>query len=105
MTVVKINAITVPPDGMDEFEHRFANRAGLVSSSPGFEGYELWRPNDGRDVCLVVTHWRSEDDFHAWVDSPAFAEGHAKHRERGPVGTASELWSFDLIGREAAANA
>ena len=41
MTVVKINAITVPPDGMDEFEHRFANRAGLVSSSPGFEGYEL----------------------------------------------------------------
>lgn len=105
MTVVKINAITVPPDGMDEFEDRFANRAGLVSSSPGFEGYELWRPNDGREVCLVVTHWRSEEDFQAWVGSPAFTEGHAKHRERGPVGTASELWSFDLIGREAGAKA
>ncbi len=102
MTVVKINAITVPADRMADFEDRFASRAGLVSGAPGFEGYELWRPNDGRDVCLVVTHWAGEADFQAWVDSDAFTAGHAQHRERGPVGTASELWSFDVIGREAA---
>ncbi len=30
MSVVRINAITVPPERMEEFEKRFANRAGEV---------------------------------------------------------------------------
>ena len=29
-----------------------------------------------------------------------FAAGHSQHRERGPVGTASEVWSFDVLERE-----
>jgi hypothetical protein len=31
-----------------------------------------------------------------------FAAGHAQHRERGPVGTASELWSFDVLEHKSA---
>lgn len=100
MSVVKINAITVPRERLDEFERRFATRAGRVSGASGFEGFELLRPNDGRDVCLVVTRWRSEADFEAWVAGPDFAAGHAQHRADGPVGTASELWSFDVLERE-----
>lgn len=100
MSVVKINAITVPRDRLDEFERRFATRAGRVSGAAGFEGFELLRPNDGRDVCLVLTRWRSEADFEAWVAGPDFAAGHAQHRADGPVGTASELWSFDVLERE-----
>ena len=65
-----------------------------------FEGFELLRPNDDREVCLVLTRWRSEEDFQAWATSPAFAAGHAQHRDRGPVGIASELWSFDVPERE-----
>ena len=86
MSVVKINAITVPRERFEEFERRFATRAGKVSSAPGFEAFELLRPNDEREVCLVITRWRSEEDFHAWVASPDFAAGHAQHREEGPVG-------------------
>ena len=100
MSVVKVNAITVPAQRMGEFARRFANRAGHVSDAPGFEGFELLRPNDERDVCLVYTRWRSEEDFQAWVASPAFAAGHAQHRTDGPVGVASELWSFDVLERE-----
>jgi len=100
MSVVKINAITVPRDRFDEFARRFAARAGRVSSAPGFESFELLRPNDDREVCLVVTRWRSEDDFRAWMESADFGAGHAQHREQGPVGTASELWSFDVLERE-----
>ena len=100
MSVVKINAITVPRERFEEFERRFATRAGKVSSAPGFEAFELLRPNDGREVCLVITRWRSEDDFQAWVASPDFAAGHAQHREGGPVGTSSELWSFDVLELE-----
>jgi heme-degrading monooxygenase HmoA len=97
VTVVKINAITVPRERFDEFTDRFASRAGKVEESEGFEGFELLRPNDDRDVCLVITRWRSEQDFQAWVRSADFASGHSQHRERGPVGTSSELWSFDVL--------
>jgi heme-degrading monooxygenase HmoA len=100
VSIVKVNAITVPRDRFDEFERRFASRAGRVSSAPGFEAFELLRPNDDREVCLVLTRWRSEEDFQAWVSSPDFAAGHAQHREAGPVGTASEIWSFDVLERE-----
>ena len=48
MTVIKINAITVPADGGDELARRFAARAGAVDSQDGFEGFELLRPTDGR---------------------------------------------------------
>ena len=100
MSIVKINAITVPRERFGEFAERFAARAGRVSGAAGFESFELLRPNDDREVCLVVTRWRSEEDFQAWVAGPDFAAGHAQHRERGPVGTASELWSFDVLERE-----
>ena len=63
----------------------------------GFESFDLLRPNDEREVCLVVTRWRSEDDFRAWLNSPDFAAGHSQHREQGPVGTSSEIWSFDVL--------
>jgi len=100
VSVVKINAITVPRERFEEFERRFATRAGRVSSAAGFEAFELLRPNDEREVCLVVTRWRSEEDFQAWVSSPDFAAGHSQHRKDGPVGTSSELWSFDVLETE-----
>jgi heme-degrading monooxygenase HmoA len=100
VSVVKINAITVPRERFGEFERRFASRAGKVDAAPGFEGFELLRPNDDREVCLVVTRWRPEEDFQAWVSGPDFAAGHSQHRQHGPVGTASELWSFDVLERE-----
>ena len=100
MSIVKINAITVPRERFAEFERRFASRAGRVSSAEGFEAFELLRPNDDREVCLVVTRWRSEEDFQAWMKSADFAAGHAQHRSGGPVGTASEVWSFDVLERE-----
>jgi len=43
---------------------------------------------------------RSEADFQACVESSRFAAGHAQHSEVRPVGTASELWSFDVLELE-----
>jgi heme-degrading monooxygenase HmoA len=100
VSIVKINAITVPRDRFAEFEQRFATRAGKVQDAAGFEGFELLRPNDEREVCLVLTRWRSEEDFQAWLSSSDFAAGHSQHRQSGPVGTASELWSFDVLERK-----
>jgi len=100
MSVVKINAITVPAERADELVARFAARAGHVSSSPGFEAFELLRPDDGRDTFLVYTRWRSEEDFAAWMGSQAFQEGHRAHGSQGPVSNQSELWSFAVVQHE-----
>jgi heme oxygenase (mycobilin-producing) len=104
MTVVKINAITVPADSGDELARRFAARAGSVDDQDGFEGFELLKPTDDRTTWLVVTRWRDEESFNAWVSSPAFAHGHRSAAERAggeappPVGTHSELWSYEIAG-------
>jgi heme oxygenase (mycobilin-producing) len=131
MTVVRINAITVPADSGDELARRFAARAGAVDNQDGFEGFELLKPTDGRATWLVVTRWRDEESFEAWRNSAAFGQGHRSgaghggasgehgaHGEPGPahdeheaheahggaqapVATHSELWSFEIAGGSA----
>jgi heme-degrading monooxygenase HmoA len=101
MTVIKINAITVPEGSGDELGKRFAARAGAVDGQEGFEGFELFKPTDDRNVWLVVTRWRDEAAFEAWTSSPAFAHGH-KGADRpapsgGPVSVSSELWSYEPV--------
>ena len=103
MTVIKINAITVPEGAGDELAKRFAARAGAVDNQEGFEGFELLRPTDDRTQWLVITRWRDEDAFNAWVGSPAFQHGHGQRpdTEQGeapkpPVATSSELWQFTV---------
>ncbi len=82
MTVVKINAITVPGDSGDELARRFAARVGAVDNQEGFEGFELLKPTDYRATWLVVTRWRDEASFQAWLHSPVFGHGHRSASER-----------------------
>jgi heme oxygenase (mycobilin-producing) len=102
MSVVRINALDVPPERADELLGRFAARAGEVSKAPGFEAFELLRPTDGRTTFLVYTRWRSEEDFRAWADSAAFQRGHRTHNAEGPVASGSEVWAFDVVQSEVA---
>ncbi len=105
MTVIKINAITVPADSGDELAKRFAARAGAVDGQDGFEGFELLRPTDERNTWLVVTRWRDEAAFVAWTASRSFAHGHegaaAPAAHGGPISTASELWHYEVAGGSA----
>ena len=104
MTLIKINAITVPENSGDELARRFAARAGAVDDQDGFEGFELLKPTDERTTRLVVTRWRDEAAFEAWLRSPAFGHGHSSASERAggpaphPVGISSELWSYEVAG-------
>lgn len=107
MTIIKINAITVPEDSGDELARRFAARAGAVDGQEGFEGFELLQPADDRRTWLVVTRWRDEESFQVWLTSPSFAHGHRSEagepsgdRPRA-VGLHSELWSYTVAGGSA----
>ena len=72
MSVVRINAISVPAERPRSSSGGSPRGRARSSTSPGFEAFELLRPTDDKDVYLVYTRWRSQADFDAWVSSPAF---------------------------------
>ena len=94
MSVVRINAITVPADRVDEFERRFAARAGRGGEGARLRDLRALRPTDERDVYPRL---------HALADRgrlpglgqqprvPARAQG-PQHGRPGRDG--SELWSL-----------
>ncbi|MET9852716.1 antibiotic biosynthesis monooxygenase [Streptomyces sp. NPDC006450] len=112
MSIVKINALTVPDEQRAVLEQRFASRAGSVESSDGFEWFELLRPVEGTDQYLVYTRWRSEEDFQAWMDGPMKAAhqgggaaggagGEGGGERPKPAATGSSVWSFEVVQQAA----
>lgn len=114
MSIVKINALTVPADQREVLEGRFAARKGFVESADGFEWFELLRPLEGTDRYLVYTRWRDEESFQAWMNgSMKGAHQRAKGADSGtaaesaesagaaerpkPAATDSETWSFEVV--------
>lgn len=101
MSVVKVNAMEVPPGAGPELEKRFAARAGAVENSPGFEAFQLLRPTEGETRYFVMTWWDSEESFQNWMNSQDFAKGHADAGPSGdqpnPVSTGSSMLSFEVV--------
>lgn len=78
MSVVKINALNIPPQAGDEVVKRFTARLGELSRVDGFEGFELLRPTgENEPRWFVYSRWRDEAAFQAWRTSDTFARGHA----------------------------
>lgn len=131
MSIVQINALSVPEGMGHVLEQRFAARKKAVDQTPGFEGFDLLRPTDGIDKYLVVTRWESQEAFDNWRNGAAFQQGHAQagstegkpgghpggdqaaekkaHAEerrgdRQPAATDSELWGFEVVDLDALAD-
>ncbi|SDE31099.1 antibiotic biosynthesis monooxygenase family protein [Nocardioides lianchengensis] len=99
MPVVKINAISVPPQAHEELEKRFAARAHSVDGSPGFLGFQLLRPTAGEERYFVVTQWEDEESFAAWRDGSARAAHATPEGEepRKPVSHGADLLEFEVV--------
>lgn len=99
MTIIRINAITVPEQAGPELEKRFAARSAGVDSMPGFEGFELLRPTDDSRRYFVVTRWTDVESFDNWVSSQSFANEHAQAAsgDGRPVSAHAELLSFEVV--------
>ena len=101
MSVIKINAITVPAETGDLLAQRFAPHAKGLDNVPGAEGFELLQPTDGRDIWLVVSRWKDEESYQAWLESDNFRKSHARGEDgrtveghQKPAGVSSEVWSY-----------
>jgi heme-degrading monooxygenase HmoA len=84
--VVVSNRIQVAAGYEKEFENRFEGRARLVEKHPGFIRLEILQPKKvqlhgseqgGSLYYVVLTYWRSAEDFAAWTASDDFREAHS----------------------------
>lgn len=102
MSVVKINAITIPEGMGSELEGRFAARVHAVESQPGFESFQLLRPVSGETRYFVVTQWESEEAFQNWRNGQDFSNAHRGGGDGGeapkpPVSMRGDLLEFEVV--------
>ena len=99
MSVVKINAIEIPPGAGPELEKRFANRAHAVDNQQGFLGFQLLRPVKDEDRYFVVTTWESEEAFQAWATGPAIQARWGKPLNELPADHPAFAMEADYLGQ------
>ncbi len=101
MSLVKINALEIPPQAGEEIVKRFAARMEGLTDVAGFEGFELLRPTgDAETRWFVYTRWADQDSYDAWRDGDGSRNAHAQSSEGGqpqrPMSMGSALLEFDV---------
>lgn len=77
---VVMNRIQVAEGREEEFEKTFAERDRAVDQMPGFVDLQVLRPSEGQTY-VVMTRWRTRQDFENWTHSEVFK---AAHRKQSP---------------------
>lgn len=63
--------------GMEKhFEERFAERARVAEKAEGLLSLDVLRGKE-KGGYVVMSRWRSREDFEAWLQSPAFDSAHS----------------------------
>jgi heme-degrading monooxygenase HmoA len=75
---VAINTIQCQDHYRERFECLFCSRVRAIDEMDGFLAMQVLKPAKPEEPYLVVSYWDSEDQFNAWVGSPAFHEGHKR---------------------------
>lgn len=100
MSVVKINALEIPPQAGEEIVKRFTARLDSLATVAGFEGFELLRPTgDAETRWFVYTRWADQDSYNAWRDGDGARASHAApegEAPRPPVSMGATLLEFEV---------
>lgn len=108
MSVVKINALQIPPQAGDEIVERFTARMNSLADVAGFEGFELLRPTGEAETrWFVYTRWTDQASYEAWRDGDGARASHAGSNEdtgapRQPVSMGATLLEFEVALRAGA---
>ena len=106
MSVVKINALEIPPQAGDEIVKRFTARMDSLADVAGFEGFELLRPTgETEQRWFVYTRWADQASYEAWRDGDGAKGSHAQSEDdkaeqqgeaRPPVSMGATLLEFEV---------
>ena len=97
--IVSFFHVSVPSEQAGKFEMGWSHRAGQVDQMPGFRGMDVLRDTGEPGHYIVMTRWDSRADFDAWLNSPAFAGGHAHAGDAGGTSETLEdvLEFFEIV--------
>lgn len=104
--VVAISRFKVANALRDDVEEAFLKRPGLVDSSPGFIGLEVFTDVSDSSVFHLLTRWTDEESYQQWHSSPAHHHSHRsipKGLKLDPAYTELVFWK--RVGPESAAGA
>jgi len=105
MSIVKINALEIPPQAGDEIVKRFTARMDSLADVAGFLGFELLRPTAETETrWFVYTRWTDQAAYEAWRDGDGARASHANQAggqsgEAGgppPVSMGATLLEFEV---------
>jgi heme-degrading monooxygenase HmoA len=99
MSVVKINALEIPPQAGEEIVERFTARMNSLTDVAGFEGFELLRPTGETETrWFVYTRWADQVSYEAWRDGDGARTSHAQgpDQPRKPVSMGATLLEFEV---------
>ncbi len=101
MSVVKINALEIPPQAGEEIVKRFTARMDSLADVAGFEGFELLRPTGETETrWFVYTRWQDQASYEAWRDGDGAQASHAQpegsDQPRQPVSMGATLLEFEV---------
>ena len=108
MSVVKINALEIPPKAGDEIVKRFTARLESLADVAGFEGFELLRPTgEAEQRWFVYTRWADQASYEGWRDGDGARASHAGNasdsadgggdeQPRQPVSMGATLLEFEV---------
>ncbi len=106
MSVVKINALEIPPQAGPEIVKRFTARMNGLADVAGFEGFELLRPTGETETrWFVYTRWADQASYEGWRDGDGARNAHARPEGHGegegaptppPVSMGATLLEFEV---------
>ena len=75
--IAVFNRLPVKEGAAGQVAGLFANSRGNVQGFPGFVSMEVLR-SESEDEVLVITRWRDQEAFDAWVGSEELKKAHAR---------------------------
>lgn len=72
------SVVLVDPPGVRALEQAFRNRLGEVDRHEGFLDLQVWRDAVHVGRYVMVSWWRSEDDFRRYMKSDSHRRSHAR---------------------------
>ena len=99
-SVVKINALEIPPQAGDEIVKRFTARMSSLDGVDGFQGFELLRPtSDTETRWFVYTRCADQASYEACRDGDRATQAHATpegEAPKPPVSMGATLLEFEV---------
>lgn len=97
------NRLPVKDGRADEVVERFSGSQGSVQGFPGFVSMEVLRSEDATEV-LVITRWKTREDFDGWVKSESFREAHRQSNGGDFLSGHPQMGSYEVAVKRDAEN-